>query len=65
MHPGDRYDTGSTGVAPGDVHFAGGEIYYHCIDRLLAVEWVGGVNRVVANRVREINVVPLDGLQGL
>ena len=54
-----------TWTTPGDMHLAGGQVDYHGSDGLLPVQRVVGVHGVIADRVGEIDMVALDGLQGL
>ena len=53
------------GIAPGDVHFARGQVEHHGIDRFLAVESIVLINGVIANGIREIYMVFLNALQRL
>ena len=54
-----------TGVAPGNVHLAGGQIYDHRGNGALAVQGIDACNVVIADRVRQIDMILLDRLQGL
>ena len=51
------------GIAPGDVHFAGCQVDHYGIDGFLAVERVIDILGVIADRVRVVDMVTLDGLQ--
>lgn len=53
------------GVAPGNVHFAGSQIDDHRGDGALAVEGIDTCNIMIADRVRQVDVILLDCLQGL
>lgn len=55
-----------TGITPGDVHFARSQVDHHSIDRFLAVQIPATpIDGMVTNRIGEIHMVFLDGLQGL
>lgn len=54
-----------TGVAPCDVHFAHGQVDHHGVDGFLAVERVQPFDVVIADRVRHVDVIFLNGLQAL
>ena len=53
------------GIAPADVHLACRQINDHGVDGFLAIEWVGTIDVVIANRVWQINMIFLDSLQSL
>ena len=53
------------GIAPGDVHFAGSQVDYQRVDGFLAVKRVKAFDIVIADRVRNINMILLNGLQTL
>lgn len=52
-------------VAPGDVHLTRGQVNDQRADGLLAVERIGPLNVMVADRVRHVDMVFLNGLQAL
>lgn len=54
-----------TRVAPGNVHLASGQIDDHGGNGALAVQGIDACNVVIADRVRQIDVILLDRLQGL
>lgn len=53
------------GIPPGNMHFTGSQVDHHGIYGLLAVERVIDIHGMIADGVREVDVVALDGLQGL
>ena len=50
------------GIAPANVHFARRQIDDHGVDGFFAVERIGPLDVVVADRVRQVDVVLLNGL---
>ena len=52
-------------VAPADVHLTRGQVNHHGIDGFLAVEWVRPFDGMIADRIREVNVILLNDLQSL
>ena len=50
-------------VAPGDVHLTRGQIDHHGRDRALAIKGVDACNIVVADRIRQVDMILLDRLQ--
>ena len=54
-----------TGIAPCDVHLAHGQVDHHGVDGFLAVEWVKPFDVVIADRVRHVDMIFLNGLQTL
>ena len=52
-----------TRISPGNMHFTRGQIDDHCRDRVLAIERVYPINIVIANGVRQVDMIFLDGLQ--
>ena len=53
------------GVTPGNVHLAGSQIYDHRGDGTLAVEGIDAGDVVIADRVRQVDMILLDCLHGL
>ena len=53
------------GVAPGNVHLAGSQIDDPRGDGALAVEGIDTCNIMIADRVRQVDMILLDCLQGL
>ena len=51
------------GVAPCDMHLARCQVNDHRTDRTFAVERVDPLNIMVADRIRQVNVILLDALQ--
>ena len=49
-------------VAPGDVHFTRRQVNDHSRDRILTVKRIDSVDVVIANGVRQIDMVLLDRL---
>lgn len=52
-----------TGVTPCNVHRARGKVHHDRIDRFFSIQRIQIVFSMVANRVREVDVVPLDRLE--
>jgi len=52
------------GIAPSNVHLTHIQVNHHGIDGLLAVKRIA-FNVVIANRVRNVDMILLDGLQTL
>lgn len=52
------------GIAPGDVHLAGGQVNDEGADGAFAVKRVNTFDIVVADRVWQVDVVFLNALQG-
>ena len=53
------------GVAPGDMHLPRGQIDDQGRDGALTIQWIDTYNIVIADRVRQIDMILLDGLQCL
>ena len=53
-----------TGVSPGDVHLTRRNVNDHGGDRVLAVQRIDAFDVMVADRIRQIDVILLDGLHG-
>jgi hypothetical protein len=51
------------GIAPGNVHFTCSQVDHQGVDRLLAVQWIGALNIMIANGIGDIDMILLDGLQ--
>ena len=54
-----------TWITPRNMHFAGSQIDNQSGDRTFTIHRVNTGNIVIADRVRQIDMVLLDGLQGL
>ena len=54
-----------TGIAPDDVHFSRGQINDHGVDGLFAVQRIGPFDGMVTDRVRQVDMILLNCLQGL
>ena len=52
------------GIAPGDVHLTRGNVNDHGGNRVFAVQGVYAFDVMVANRIRQVDMILLDGLQG-
>ena len=52
-------------IAPGDVHLARGQVNHHRSDRFLPIQRVILVNGMVADRIREIDMILQNSLQTL
>ena len=52
-------------IPPGYVHLAGGQVDDHGCDGALAIHRVNTFNVVIADRVRQVDMIFLNGLQGL
>ncbi len=52
-----------TWIPPGDVHLARGQVNDHGGDRIFPIERIDAVNVVIANRVRQIDMILLDRLK--
>jgi len=52
-------------VTPANVHLARAQVNHHGIDGFLAIERVRPFDSVVADRIREIDMILLNDLQGL
>ena len=50
-------------IPPGDVHLAGRQIDHHGGDGALAIHGVNAFNVVIADRVRQVDMILLNGLQ--
>ena len=50
-------------IAPGNVHLTCGQINDHRGDGALAIQWIDACNIVVADRVRQVDMILLDRLQ--
>ena len=53
------------GIAPGNMHLACSQVDDHRGDCALAVRGIDTLNVVIADRVRQVDMVLLDRLQGL
>ena len=51
------------GIAPGDMHLPGGQIDDQGRDGALTIQWIDAYNIVIADRVRQIDVILLNRLQ--
>ena len=51
-------------IAPADVHLARSQVNHQGVDGFLTVERVRPFDGMVANRVREVDMILLNGLQG-
>ena len=49
-------------IPPGNVHLAGGQVNDHCRDGALAVHGINAFDVVIADRIRQVDVVLLYGL---
>ena len=54
-----------TRIPPGNVHLAGSQIDHHGSDGALAIHGINACNVVIADRVWQVDVILLNGLQGL
>ena len=54
-----------TGIATGDVHLTRGQVDHQGRDRVLPVEWVDPIDVVVANGIRQVDMILLNRLQRL
>ena len=54
-----------TWVAPCDMHLAHGQVNDHGVDGLFAVKRVKAFDVVIADRIRNVDMILLDGLQAL
>ena len=52
-------------IAPANVHLARCQVNHHGIDRFLAVERIGPFDGVIADRIREVDMILLNDLQSL
>ena len=52
-------------IAPADVHLTRSQVNHHGIDGLLPVERIRPLGGMIANRIWQVYVVLLNGLQGL
>ena len=53
------------GIAPGNMHFAGGQIDHQGADRALPVKGIDTLDIVIADRVGQVDMILLDRLQRL
>ena len=49
-------------IPPGDVHLAGGQVNHHRGNGALAIHGVDAFDVVIADRVRQVDVILLNGL---
>ena len=52
-------------ITPADVHLARRQVNHHGVDGFLAVERVRPFDGVITDRIREVNMILLNDLQGL
>ena len=52
-------------IAPCDMHLTHGQINHQCVDGFLAVKGIEPFDVVIADRVRDVDMVLLNGLQTL
>ena len=52
-------------ISPGNVHLPGSQINDHGRDGAFAIQGIDAIDIVVANRVRQVDVIFLDRLQRL
>ena len=52
-----------TGIPPGNMHFAGGQVDHHGGDGALTIHWINASNVVIADRVWQVYMILLNGLQ--
>lgn len=50
-------------IPPRNMHLAGGQVDHHGCDGALAIHWVNTFNIVIADRVRQVDMIFLNGLQ--
>ncbi len=52
-------------IAPADMHLTRGQINDHGVDGFFPVERIRPFDGMIANRIREVDVILLNGLQSL
>ena len=53
------------GIPPGNMHFTRGEIDHHGRDGVFPVKGINACDIMITDRVRQVNMILLDRLQGL